>query len=707
MRGQARNVLMENQPSSGSDLEDSGSDDDIEEVAKPAVVDPRDQVSLQQKLQKLTHEDAEIERTLAQVKEKTEANEKRIEKLNKEIKQAEEELHNVEHPALVEIALNERAKSKRQNEIQEMEEEMAKASEVWKKRRVSLEVKLSKKQSEMKKLTLDIRNLTLAVNGEVPPVGPKWLSWLDGDIWTVISSMVIIANMWVMIYEMRHPGMDQVLRGLDNSFLLFYIIELVLKAIYRQQHLICGPPWAVWANWLDVVIVLTGIIELCIELAGVGDAAKYLNYLRALRLFRLARVGKIVVLLLTRDLSWAKSQAFQSFILGIIAFNCILMGFEIEFPHFKYWPVIENILLVIYTFELMLRLRLAGCSFFCECKELFWNYLDFIIVAGAIFDQWVRPTAEMLKVLSLSGEQPVHGSSGQVFNLLRLLRLMRLLRLVKLIKHIGPLYTLAVGIAKAMHGMGWVMMLAVCTLYIGALLAVKLIGEGLVFKPEDLYGYANETENGTYENGTINRTKMMEEYTGLQAGFTSIPDAMFNLFKVMNCDTSGVDPLVFKTWWLRWLIIVFTIVANWAIFSILTAVVSDNMAQVTEDHETELAQERSAKKKEVVAERIGQMFEAVDENKSHTMDEKEFKDMLADEARAQEFEEITGINHEDAEQLFEVTSRRRQRAGVGLVEETSHEDFIASLNKEGEEVTQRSIMKIDKRLAELESLIQS
>merc|ERR1719189_1583749 len=172
------------------------------------------------------------------------------------------------------------------------------------------------------------------------------------------------------------------------------------------------------------------------------------------------------------------------------------------------------------------------------------------------------------------------------------------------------------------------MMLAVCTLYIGALLAVKLIGEGLVFKPEDLYGYANETENGTYANGTINRTRMMEEYTGLQAGFTSIPDAMFNLFKVMNCDTSGVDPLVFKTWWLRWLIIVFTIVANWAIFSILTAVVSDNMAQVTEDHETELAQERSAKKKEVITQKIGHMFEAVDADGSHTLHKEEFKAML-------------------------------------------------------------------------------
>merc|ERR1719189_270794 len=176
------------------------------------------------------------------------------------------------------------------------------------------------------------------------------------------------------------------------------------------------------------------------------------------------------------------------------------------------------------------------------------------------------------------------------------------------------------------------MMLAVCTLYIGALLAVKLIGEGLVFKPEDLYGYANETENGTYANGTINRTRMMEEYTGLQSGFRSIPDAMFNLFKVMNCDTSGLDDIVFATSWLRWCVIIFTIVTNWAIFSILTAVVSDNMAQVQEEHQEELEEEMSAKKKEIVTQKIGLMFNEVDHDKSHTIHGDEFKEMLADEA---------------------------------------------------------------------------
>lgn len=98
------------------------------------------------------------------------------------------------------------------------------------------------------------------------------------------------------------------------------------------------------------------------------------------------------------------------------------------------------------------------------------------------------------------------------------------------------------------------------------------------------------------------------------------------------------------------------------------------------------------------------MFNEVDQDKSHTIHGAEFKEMLSDEARAQEFEEITGIGTEDAGQLFDVTSRRNQRTGVP---EITHENFIASLNKEGDDVTQRSIMKLEKRLAEIESMIES
>merc|ERR1719359_2044538 len=70
---------------------------------------------------------------------------------------------------------------------------------------------------------------------------------------------------------------------------------------------------------------------------------------------------------------------------------------------------------------------------------------------------------------------------GQVMMMLRLARLLRILRLARLIKSIPPFYVLIQGIAKAMQGMVWVVVLTALLLYICALLGVKLIGHGLAF----------------------------------------------------------------------------------------------------------------------------------------------------------------------------------------------------------------------------------
>merc|ERR1719458_780467 len=115
------------------------------------------------------------------------------------------------------------------------------------------------------------------------------------------------------------------------------------------------------------------------------------------------------------------------------------------------------------------------------------------------------------------------GDSGEILRFLRLLRLIRILRLVKLIRGIKPLYTLAVGIAKSMHGMGWVMVLSGSLLYLVSLLAVKLVGRQLLIFKRPL------------EDGQLPTQEELDELTSC---FKNLPDAIYNLFKVMNADTS-------------------------------------------------------------------------------------------------------------------------------------------------------------------------
>ena len=112
-----------------------------------------------------------------------------------------------------------------------------------------------------------------------------------------------------------------------EQFLVYHGIELTLKTIYKLQRLIGGLLSHVWDNWLDNVIVITGICESWIALL-LTDNTKFLAYLRALRLLWLARVLKIAHMMLTADISWAQGQWFQTFVFCAIGFNNRLLDLE-------------------------------------------------------------------------------------------------------------------------------------------------------------------------------------------------------------------------------------------------------------------------------------------------------------------------------------------------------------------------------------------
>merc|ERR1719379_1987392 len=201
---------------------------------------------------------------------------------------------------------------------------------------------------------------------------------------------------------------------------------------------------------------------------------------------------------------------FQLFIMGTIAANSLIMSFESDFPDWAGWFYVEQVLLIIFSFELLVRLRHWGCRFFYHESDIAWNWLDFIIVFGGIIDQWLMPALNLIE--TLMGREPQDSAQmGDIMTTLRMARLLRILRLVRLVKNIPPLFTLIVGILQAMQGMAWVLVLTAVFLYAFALLCVRLVGHGLLFG-----GRAPP------EIGEI---------------FPSVPQAMFVLFKVMNGDT--------------------------------------------------------------------------------------------------------------------------------------------------------------------------
>jgi len=234
--------------------------------------------------------------------------------------------------------------------------------------------------------------------------------------------------------------------------------------------------------------------------------------------------------------------------------------------------------------------------------------------------------------------------------------------------------------------------LSASLLYCVSLLAVKLAGGE---KPILISQHA--LQNGSMVSD--------EEFADLISCFGNLPDAVYNLFKVMNADTSGVDNLVFYEPWVKWTIMCFTVVANWAIFSILTAVVSENMAQVTTEHEKELGAEEEEHKRQQVRVKLTKMFDNLDIDKSDNLTEEEFMKIWDDEGREQEFGELTGRTKDDAAEIFEALSTIED--GPDKRPSISRQAFIEGLNMEGDPLTVRSIMRLEKRLAEMETKLRS
>merc|ERR1719313_226694 len=82
------------------------------------------------------------------------------------------------------------------------------------------------------------------------------------------------------------------------------------------------------------------------------------------------------------DKSCLDSLPFQSLMALAIVFNSAIVGLETDFPGLRCWTLLENVLLVIFVTELVMRIALRGCRKYFNLKgpDIAWNVFDFIVV---------------------------------------------------------------------------------------------------------------------------------------------------------------------------------------------------------------------------------------------------------------------------------------------------------------------------------------
>eukprot|EP00930_Biecheleria_cincta_P038044 TRINITY_DN26135_c0_g1_i1.p1 TRINITY_DN26135_c0_g1~~TRINITY_DN26135_c0_g1_i1.p1 ORF type:complete len:728 (-),score=106.89 TRINITY_DN26135_c0_g1_i1:96-2279(-) len=387
-------------------------------------------------------------------------------------------------------------------------------------------------------------------------------SFVQTDAFLLLSGLVVIANITSLFMEITGDGSADETRILcvaDQVCLVFYIVEVLLRLMHFRHFFFVHASDGGW-NIFDLAIVCLGVFDQWVSPLITHEAhaskngfgkhlAFWLPLLRFIRVLRFLRLLKLIGVLLRSDLRWTESVWFASLVSVVIGLSVILIGLETDI-HSRLWEPVNNMILLFFVFELAVNWRKSGCLGFFTCEDYVWNCLDLLIVALGIFDQW----ALKLWMGLVYGRQHSHelGDSLMVFRLLRMLRILRVLRLVKAVQ---PLYILALGIVEAVQSMFWVLLLTLVALYCSGIMITRCVGQGACLGKEgDLVPQATRDK------------------------FKSVADSMFTLFVLMNGeDWVSAMPLLDMYPFIKFTFVIFIIISTWALLSVMTGVVSDNM----------------------------------------------------------------------------------------------------------------------------------
>lgn len=408
----------------------------------------------------------------------------------------------------------------------------------------------------------------------------------------------MVAN-YLQISDARGAPPDWILDMVSNVCLGLYTIEIIMRLLHFGC-LFCHGPDNLW-NFFDATVVLTGVVDqwlLPLLMNGHRLPREVKRLLPLLRGFGLLRIVKLFGMMMRSNLNWTESVWFQYVVSSSIILSIIIMGLETDIKSFV-WGPIDTLILGFFCFELFVRVRRQGLPFFTD-EGAIWNILDCLIVVFGVFDQWI-----LNLWMSLVRGGSHSDELGDTLLLIRMLRLLRILRLLRLVKAVRPLYLLALGVLEAMQSMFWVLVLVFVTLYTGAILTTRIIGHGAML----------------YEPG-----RMPKEARAL---FENVPTSMFNLFVLMNGEEwRKVEPILSRYPGMKMLFVVFTIFSSWALLSVLTGVVSDNMisAKKTQNQKDEMVYgERTGR----IARVLDDFFVAADPSSSGRISKDRYDMMLS------------------------------------------------------------------------------
>ena len=229
--------------------------------------------------------------------------------------------------------------------------------------------------------------------------------------------------------------------------------------------------------------------------------------------------------------AFVENNVFINIITFLIIVNAITLGLETDAEivagYGKALHLIDTIILVVFTFELALKLYAYRLSFF----KSGWNNFDFLIVSIA----WI----------------PASGP----FAILRALRILRVLRLLSVVPQMRRVIA---AIGHSIPGMTSVISVLALLFYVAAVMATKLFGQ--------------------------NPDPQMQEWFG------SIGASAYTLFQIMTLESWSmgiVRPTMALYPWAWVFFVPFIIITSFAVLNLFIGIIVDSMQTLNQESKSE------------------------------------------------------------------------------------------------------------------------
>jgi voltage-gated sodium channel len=232
--------------------------------------------------------------------------------------------------------------------------------------------------------------------------------------------------------------------------------------------------------------------------------------------------------------AWVESKRVQSFIIGLIVINAIILGMETSptiMAHIgPQLLALDKLILGVFVVEIGLKLIAQGPGFFRRG----WNIFDFVVVGIALV--------------------PASGP-------LAILRALRVLRVLRLLSMLPRLRFVVEALLHSLPGIGSIALLMVVIYYVAAVMATGLFGAS---HPE---------------------------------WFGSIGHSMYTLFQIMTLESwsMGIVRPVMEDYPYAWMFFIpFILIATFTVLNLFIAIIVDAMQtmheQVVKREEAEIAE---------------------------------------------------------------------------------------------------------------------